>query len=158
MDSKQLVAELIKGNVEEFKKGFSELLAERIEEKMCKLRAESLSDVGLKILGDEEVEPELEDGQEMLTEPESEDEEEIEVEGEVDVEDGDLESDEEEDLEVEPEEGEEPELESDEESEDDAEEIEDADDVEDTQVVSVDVDDDVSQVRVELQLSDEEDE
>lgn len=156
MDSKQLVAELIKGNVEEFKKGFSELLAERIEEKMCKLRAESLSDVGLKVLGDEEVEPELEDGQEMLTEPEMEDEE--DVEGEVDVEDGDLESDEEEDLEVEPEEGEEPELESDEESEDDAEEIEDADDVEDTQVVSVDVDDDVSQVRVELQLSDEEDE
>ena len=76
MDSKQLVAELIKGNVEEFKKGFSELLAERIEEKMCKLRAESLSDVGLKVLGDEEVEPELEDGQEMLTEPEMEDEEE----------------------------------------------------------------------------------
>ena len=71
MDSKQLVAEIMKGDIESFKKGFSELLAKRIEEKMSSLRADAIADMGLEVFEkDEEVEPELKDGQELLTEPE----------------------------------------------------------------------------------------
>ena len=71
MDSKQLVAEIMKGDIESFKKGFSELLAKRIEEKMSSLRADAIADMGLEVFEkDEEVEPELNDGQELLTEPE----------------------------------------------------------------------------------------